>query len=89
VRFDIVSGEKGDKAINVTGLYGGPVKGSPHVANRIRIRGSGYYRRSRSTGGGDEGSNSKSSCYILLRYLSSITVPLTLTFDMSQPYCSL
>lgn len=67
VEFDVVVGEKGNEAANVTGLNGEPVKGSPYAADRRGFyrRGGGrggfrrrYSRRPRRGGGGDHGEGS-------------------------------
>ncbi|XP_056386083.1 Y-box-binding protein 3-like isoform X2 [Hyla sarda] len=46
VEFDVVAGEKGAEAANVTGPKGSPVQGSRYAADRRRYR-RGYYGRRR------------------------------------------
>ncbi|XP_063817898.1 Y-box-binding protein 3 [Pseudophryne corroboree] len=46
VEFDVVAGEKGAEASNVTGPKGAPVQGSRYAADRRRYR-RGYYGRRR------------------------------------------
>lgn len=55
VEFDVVAGEKGAEAANVTGPKGAPVQGSRYAADRRRYR-RGYYGRRRGPPreGGDE-----------------------------------
>ncbi|KAG8435610.1 hypothetical protein GDO86_013522 [Hymenochirus boettgeri] len=46
VEFDVVAGEKGAEAANVTGPKGAPVQGSRYAADRRKYR-RGYYGRRR------------------------------------------
>ncbi|XP_078056941.1 Y-box-binding protein 2-B-like isoform X1 [Mustelus asterias] len=53
VEFDVVAGEKGAEAANVSGPGGVPVKGSRYAPNRRRFR-RGYFRRHGPVAQGDE-----------------------------------